>query len=82
MCSQIAIIVALHIDLTSKPSCLEFHKRGCGLEDICFHGGFENDGLKKVKLEFPEHDVLKVEEIQDDLESCILKARCDKGLHD
>jgi hypothetical protein len=31
------------------------------------HGGFENDGLKKVKLEFLEHDVLEVKEIQDDL---------------
>jgi hypothetical protein len=31
-----------------------------------------------VKLEFPEHDVLEVQEIQDDLESYILKARCDK----
>jgi hypothetical protein len=42
------------------------------------HGSFENDGLKKVKLEFPEHDVLEVEEIQDDLESHILKACYDK----
>ncbi len=31
-----------------------------------------------MKLEFLEHDVLEVEEIQNDLESCILKARCDK----
>jgi hypothetical protein len=53
-----------------------------GLEDIYSHGGFENDQLKKVKLEFPKHDVLEVEKTQDDLESCILKARCDKGLHD
>ncbi len=81
MCSQITIIVVLHIDLTSRPSCLELHKQGRGLEDIYFHGGFENDGLKKVKLEFPKHDVLEVEEIQDDLESCILKACCDKRLH-
>jgi hypothetical protein len=35
------------------------------------HRSSENDGLKKVKLEFLEHDVLKVEEIQDDLESYI-----------
>jgi hypothetical protein len=42
------------------------------------HGSSKNDGLKKVKLEFLEHDVLKVKEIQDDLESCILKACCDK----
>jgi len=42
------------------------------------HGSFENDGLKKVKLEFPEHDVLEVEKIQDDLESHILKACYDK----
>jgi hypothetical protein len=41
------------------------------------HGGFEN-GLKKVKLQFSEHDGLEVEEIQDDLKSYILKARCDK----
>jgi hypothetical protein len=56
-------------------------KRGCdkyGLEDMPFHGSSKNDGLKKVKLEFPEHDVLEVEKIQDDLESCILKACCDK----
>ncbi len=31
-----------------------------------------------MKLEFPGHDFLKVKEIQDDLESCILKACCDK----
>jgi hypothetical protein len=31
-----------------------------------------------VKLEFLEHDVLEVEEIQNDLESHILKACCDK----
>jgi len=31
-----------------------------------------------VKLEFPEHDVLEVQEIQHDLESYILKAHCDK----
>jgi hypothetical protein len=31
-----------------------------------------------VKLEFPKHDVLKVKEIQDDLESCILNACCNK----
>jgi len=31
-----------------------------------------------VKLEFLEHDVLKVEEIQNDLESHILKACYDK----
>jgi hypothetical protein len=42
------------------------------------HGSFENDGLKKVKLEFPKHDVLEVEEIQDDLEPCNLKACYDK----
>jgi hypothetical protein len=41
-------------------------------------GGFENDGLKKVKLEFPQHDVLEIEEMQDDLESCILKGRYEK----
>jgi hypothetical protein len=39
------------------------------------HGSFENDGLKKV-IEFLKHDVLEVEEIQD--ESHILKACCDK----
>jgi len=38
------------------------------------HGSFENDGLKKAKLEFLEHDVLEVEKIQDDLESHL----CDK----
>jgi hypothetical protein len=48
------------------------------LKDISSHGSFENDGLKKVKLEFLEHDVLEMEEIQDDLESHILKACCDK----
>jgi hypothetical protein len=42
------------------------------------HGGSENDGFKKVKLEFLKHDVLEVEEIQDNLESLILKARYDK----
>jgi hypothetical protein len=42
------------------------------------HGNSKNDGLKKVKLEFPEHDVLEVEKIQDDLESYILKACYDK----
>jgi len=77
MCSQITNIVVPHIELTIRP-CLELHKRGRGLEDMSSHGGFENDGLKKVKLQFPEHDVLEVEEIHDDLESCILKARCDK----
>ncbi len=52
MCSQIASIIALHIDLTVRPSCLELHKRGRGLEDMSSHGGSENDGLKKVKLEY------------------------------
>ncbi len=42
------------------------------------HGSSENDGLKKVKFEFLEHDVLKVDKIQDDLESHILKACYDK----
>jgi len=42
------------------------------------HGSSENDGLKKVKFEFLEHDVLQVEKIQDDLESHILKTCCDK----
>jgi len=42
------------------------------------HGGSKNDGFKKVKLEFLKHDVLEVEEIQDNLESLILKARYDK----
>jgi len=49
MCSQIASIVVPHIDLTIRP-CLELHKQGRGLEDMSSHGGFENDGLKKVKL--------------------------------
>jgi hypothetical protein len=30
---------------------------------MSFHGSSENDGLKKVKLEFLEHDLLEVEEI-------------------
>jgi len=42
------------------------------------HVSSENDGLKKVKLEFLEHDVLEVEKIQNDLESHILEACCDK----
>jgi hypothetical protein len=45
---------------------------------MSFHGGSKIVGLKKVKLEFLEHDVLEVEEIQDDLESHILKVHCDK----
>jgi hypothetical protein len=36
--------------------------------------------LRKVKLEFPKHDLLKVPKIQDDLESCILKVWCVKPL--
>ncbi len=52
VCSQIASTIAPHIDLTTKPSCPELHKQGHGLEDMSSHGGFENDGLKKVKLEF------------------------------
>lgn len=59
------------INLNVVLSLLELHKRQC--EDLISHWGFENDGLKKLKLEFPEHDFLKVLEIQDDLESCILK---------
>ncbi len=55
-------IIAPHIDLTSRPSCPKLDKRGRGLEDMSFHGGFENDGLKKVKFEFLEHDVLEVED--------------------
>jgi len=78
VCSQIASTIAPHIDLTVRPSCPELHKQGHGLEDMSFHRGFEIDGLKKVKLEFPKHDVLEIEEMQDDLESCILKARCEK----
>ncbi len=31
-----------------------------------------------MKLEFPKHDVLEVPKIQDDLESFILKAWCEK----
>jgi hypothetical protein len=42
------------------------------------HGRSKNDGMKKVKLEFPEHDGLEVEEMQDDLEFHILKTHCDK----
>jgi hypothetical protein len=38
---------------------------------MSFHGNSKNDGLKKVKLEFLEHDLLEVEEIQDDLKSYI-----------
>jgi hypothetical protein len=30
---------------------------------MSFHGSSENDGLKNVKLEFLEHDLLEVEEI-------------------
>ncbi len=78
MCFQIASIVALHIDLTIGPSCPELHKWSHGFEDMSSHGSSKNDGLKKVKLEFPKHDVLKVKEIRDDLESRILKACCDK----
>ncbi len=78
MCSQIATIVVLHVDLNIGPSCPKLHKWGHGFEDMSSHGSSKNDGLKKVKLEFLEHDVLKVKEIQDDLESCILKACCDK----
>ncbi len=78
MCSQIANNIALHIDLTIGPSCPKLHKWGHDLEDMSSHGNFENDGLKMVKLEFPEHDVLEVEEIWDDLESCILMACYDK----
>jgi len=59
------------INLNVVFSLLELHKWQC--EDLISHWGFENDGLKKLKLEFPEHDFLKVLEIQDDLESCILK---------
>ncbi len=71
MCSQITSTIVLHIDLTIGSSCPKFHKWGHGLEDMSSHRSSENDGLKKVKLEFLEHDVLKVEEIQDDLESYI-----------
>ncbi len=67
ICSQIASTIVPHIDLTVRPSCPKFHKWGRGREDMSSHGGFENDGLKKVKLEFLEHDVLEVKEIQDDL---------------
>jgi hypothetical protein len=61
-------------------SCLELHKRGHGVKDMFSHGGFQNDGLKKVKLEFQKHDVLEIEEMQDDLESHILRAHYDKVL--
>jgi hypothetical protein len=33
-----------------------------------------------LKFEFPKHDVLEVEKIQDDLESCIVKVWCDKAM--
>ncbi len=36
--------------------------------------------MEALKLEFPKHDVLEIEKNQDDLESCILKARCDKAM--
>jgi hypothetical protein len=42
---------------------------------MSFHGRSKNDGLKKVKLEFPKHDGLEVEEMQDDLESHIIVTR-------
>jgi hypothetical protein len=42
------------------------------------HGSSENEGFKKMNLEFLEHDVLEVEKIQDDLEFHILRAYCDK----
>ncbi len=74
-CSQTTSTIALHIDLTTRPSCPKFLKWGFGLEDMSSH---ENDGLKKVKFEFLEHDGLEVEEMQDDLESYILKVDCDK----
>jgi hypothetical protein len=45
---------------------------------ISSHGSSKNDGFKKKKLEFLKHDVLEVEEIQDNLESFILKACYDK----
>jgi hypothetical protein len=81
MYSQTTNIIVLHIDLTGGPSCPELHKRGHGLEDMSSHGGSKNDGLKKaLKFECPKHDVLEVEKIKDDLESCILKVQCDKAM--
>jgi hypothetical protein len=53
---------------------LEVHKWSQGLEDWISPGGFENDGLKNVKFEFLKHYIMEVPKIQDDLESCILKA--------
>jgi hypothetical protein len=61
--------------LTVKPSPPKLHKQGCSLLQYwpSLHGGFEKDGLKKMKLKFPKHDipkhdVLEAQEIQIDLE--------------
>jgi hypothetical protein len=81
MYSQTTSTIVLHIYLTGGPSCPKLRKRGRGLEDMFSHGGSKNGGLKKaLKFEFPKHDVSEVEKIQDDLESCILKVRCDKAM--
>jgi hypothetical protein len=73
VCSQIVNIIA-PIDLTIGPSPSEVHQWGRGLEYWNSHGGFENDGLKNLKFEFLKNYIMKVPKIQDDLESCILKA--------
>ncbi len=79
VCSETVSTIA-PTNLNVVFSFSKLHKRGRGLEDLISHWGFLNDGLKKVKLEFPKHDLLKVPEIQDDLESSILKVWCVKIL--
>ncbi len=73
MCSRIVNTFA-PIDFTRRPSPSEVHQWGRGLEYWISHRGFENDGLKNVKFEFLKHYIMEVPKIQDDLESCILKA--------
>jgi hypothetical protein len=73
VCFQVVNIIA-PIDLTIGPSPSKVHKWYWGLEYWISHGRFENDGLKNVKFEFQKHYIMAFSKIQDDLESCILKA--------
>ncbi len=72
---QTTNIIVPTIDLIIRLSPLDLHKQSWCPTNSSSHGRFENDGLKKVKLEFP-----KLQKIQDDLKSYILKVQSNKAM--
>jgi hypothetical protein len=75
VCFQTTNNIVPPIDLIIGLSPLEFHKQSWSPTNSSSHGGYENDGLKKVKLQFP-----KLQKIQNVLKSCILKVQSMKAM--